>query len=119
MPLLRASDRDRHLTKIDAEDSPGRSEMSLAKAEDRELVDRLIAQVTEWLQVLVLQLLPASLTLCQLLCNTEAQTGSEHRRVCQASPWQKGRDDASELLQQPPKSLDGFETESVVFKAGQ
>ncbi len=56
VPLLRASDRDRHLTKIDAEDSPGRPEMSLAKAEDRELVDKLIAQVTEWLKVTSLQL---------------------------------------------------------------
>lgn len=56
VPLLRASDRDRHLTKIDAEDSPGRPEMSLAKAEDKELVDKLIARVTEWLQVQIPQL---------------------------------------------------------------
>lgn len=56
VPLLRASDRDRHLTRIDAEDSPGRPEMSLAKAEDRELVDKLIAQVAEWLKVKLLQL---------------------------------------------------------------
>ncbi len=51
VPLLRASDRDRHLAKLDAEDTPGRPEMSLAKAEDRELVDKLIQQVTDWLQV--------------------------------------------------------------------
>ena len=56
VPLLRASDRDRHLAKLDTEDAPARPEMSLAKAEDRELVDRLIQQVTEWLQVVPIDL---------------------------------------------------------------
>ena len=73
VPLLRASDKDMHLTKIDAEDSPGRPEMSLAKAEDRELVEKLIAQVTEWLKVGILQLCPALVAVCEVLCTMEEQ----------------------------------------------
>ena len=55
VPLLRAFDRDMHVAKADAEDAPGRPEMSLAKPEDRALADRLIAQVTEWLKASCLQ----------------------------------------------------------------
>ena len=52
VPLLRASDRDRHLSRMDAGDSaPARPDIPLDKPENRELVDRLIAQVVEWLKV--------------------------------------------------------------------
>ena len=52
VPLLRASDRDRHLSRMDAGDSaPARPDIPLDKPENRELVDRLIAQVAEWLKV--------------------------------------------------------------------
>ena len=52
VPLLRASDRDRHLSRMDAGDSaPPRPDIPLDKPENRELVDRLIAQVAEWLKV--------------------------------------------------------------------
>ena len=52
VPLLRASDRDRHLSSMDAGDSaPARPDIPLDKPENRELVDRLIAQVAEWLKV--------------------------------------------------------------------
>lgn len=52
VPLLRASDRDRHLSRMDAGDSaPSRPDIPLDKPENRELVDRLIAQVAEWLKV--------------------------------------------------------------------
>ena len=44
------------MAKADAEDAPGRPEMSLAKPEDRALADRLIAQVTEWLKVRQMQM---------------------------------------------------------------
>ncbi|CAK0787612.1 hypothetical protein CVIRNUC_010834 [Coccomyxa viridis] len=51
VPLLRASDRDRHLSRMDAGDSaPSRPDIPLDKPENRELVDRLIAQVAEWLK---------------------------------------------------------------------
>ena len=54
VPLLRASDRDRHLSKMNAgadEAAPARPDIPLDKPENRELVDRLIAQVAEWLKV--------------------------------------------------------------------
>ena len=52
VPLLRASDRDRHLAQIDTEELPStRPDIPLDKAENRELVNKLIAQVTEWLKV--------------------------------------------------------------------
>lgn len=52
VPLLRASDRDCHLARVDAEDStPPRPDIPLDKAENRELVDKLMAKVTEWLKV--------------------------------------------------------------------
>ena len=52
VPLLRASDRDRHLSRMDAGDSaPPRPDIPLDKPENRELVDRLIAQVAQWLKV--------------------------------------------------------------------
>lgn len=52
VPLLRASDRDRHLSKMDAEEStPARPDIPIDKPENKELVDRLITQVTAWLKV--------------------------------------------------------------------
>lgn len=51
VPLLRASDRDMHLAKMDAQEAPAKPDILLNKPEDRELADRLISQVTEWLKV--------------------------------------------------------------------
>jgi hypothetical protein len=82
VPLLRASDRDRHLARVDAEDStPPRPNIPLDKAENRELVDKLVAQVTEWLKARPLSHAPKGQT---------ETLKSQHARVLGALNMEQG-----------------------------